>query len=104
MITNWTGRAVEEVDRGIRCPRHLFEKTGLAMTADGSDGHLVNIFNPEGVPQDTYSFMHVETTPEPLQDDLPISPSAATRSTRRVQAMRRKTRKRWQALGAGEAK
>ena len=42
------------------------------MTADGSDDNLINF---EGVERGTYSFMDVDTTPEPLEDVLPISPA-----------------------------
>ena len=61
-------------DRDTRYRRRLFEKTGLAKTADGSDDNLINL---EGVERGTYSFMDVDTTPEPLEDVLPISPAPA---------------------------
>ena len=44
------------------------------MTADGSDNSLINL---EGVEQGMYSFMDVDTTPEPLEDVLSISPAPA---------------------------
>ena len=44
------------------------------MTADGSDDNLINL---EGVERGTYSFMDVDTTPEPLEDVLLISPAPA---------------------------
>ena len=44
------------------------------MTADGSDDDLINL---QGVERGTYSFMEVDTTPEPLEDVLPISPAPA---------------------------
>ena len=65
---------MKQIDRGIKCRRRLFEKTGLAMTADGSDDNLTNI---EGVERGTYSFMGVDTTPEPLEGVLPISSAHA---------------------------
>ena len=75
MITQWTGEAAKQIDRDIRYRRRrLFEKMGLAMTADGSDDNLINI---EGLERGTYSFMDVDTTPEPLEDVLPISPALA---------------------------
>ena len=74
MITQWTGEAAKQIDRDIRYRRRLFEKTGLAMTADGSDDNLINL---QGVEQGTYSFMDVDTSPEPLEDVLPISPAPA---------------------------
>ena len=42
------------------------------MTADGSDDNLINL---EGVEQGRYSFMDVDTTPEPLEYMLSISPA-----------------------------
>ena len=44
------------------------------MTADGSDDNLINL---QGVERGTYSFMDVDTTPEPLEDVLPIPPAPA---------------------------
>ena len=74
MIPQWTGEAAKQIDMDIRYRRRLFEKTGLAMTADGSDDNLINL---QGVEQGTYSFMDVDTSPEPLEDVLPISPAPA---------------------------
>ena len=74
LITQWVGEAAKQIDSDIRYRRRLFEKTGLAMTADGSDDNLINL---EGVEQGTYSFMDVDTTPEPLEDVLSISPAPA---------------------------
>ena len=74
MITQWVGEAAKQIDSDIRYRRRLFEKTGLAMTADGSDDNLINF---EGVGQGTYSFTDVDTTPEPLEDVLSISPGPA---------------------------
>ena len=74
LITQWIGEAARQIDRDVRNCRCLFEKTGLAMTADGSDNNLINL---EGVELGTYSFMDVDTTPEPPEDVLPISPAPA---------------------------
>ena len=74
LITQWTGEAAKHIDRDIRYRRRLFEKTGLAMTADGSDDNLINL---QGVEQGTYSFMDVDTSPQPLEDVLQISPAPA---------------------------
>ena len=74
LITQWTGEAAKQIDRDIRYRRRLFEKTGLAMTADGSDDNLINL---HGVEQGTYSFMDVDTSPGPLEDVLPITPAPA---------------------------
>lgn len=62
LITQWVGEVVKKLNRGIRYRRRLFEKTGLMMTADGTDDDLINV---KGVKPGTYSFMDVDTTQEP---------------------------------------
>ena len=74
LITQWTGEAAKKIDSDTAYRKRLFEKTGLAMTANGSDDDLINL---QGVERGTYSFMEVDTTPEPLEDVLPISPAPA---------------------------
>ena len=74
LITQWTGKAAKKIDSDTAYHKRLFEKTGLAMTADGSDDNLINL---QGVERGTYSFMDVDTTPEPLEDVVPISPAPA---------------------------
>ena len=74
LITQWTGEAAKKIDSDTAYRKRLFEKTGLAMTADSSDDDLINL---QGVERGTYSFMEVDTTPEPLEDVLPISPAPA---------------------------
>ena len=74
LITHWVEEAAKQIDSDIRYRRRLFEKTGLEMTADGSDDNLINL---EGIEQGTYSFMDVDITPEPLEDVLSISPAPA---------------------------
>ena len=74
LITQRTGEAAKKIDSDSAYRKRLFEKTGLAMTADGSDDDLINL---QGVERGTYSFMEVDTTPEPLEDVLPISPAPA---------------------------
>ena len=74
LITQRVGEAAKQIDSDIRYRRRLFKKTGLAMTVDGSDDNLINL---EGVEQGMYSFMDVDTTPEPLEDVLSISPAPA---------------------------
>lgn len=75
LITQWVGEAAKkiDVDMGVEYRRRLFEKTGLAMTADGSDDDLINLEGVEGV----FSFMDMDVTPEPLEDVLPVSPAPA---------------------------
>ena len=53
--------------------RCLFEKTDLAITADGSDDNLINVEDMER----EFSFMDADSTPEPLEDVLPTSPAPA---------------------------
>ena len=53
LITQRTGRAVDKIDSDIKNRTRLFEKTGLAMAADGSDNNLISL---EGVTKGTYSF------------------------------------------------
>ena len=43
LITHWTADTVTQIDGDIRHLRRLFEKTGLAMTADSSDDNLINL-------------------------------------------------------------
>ncbi|CAM9606513.1 unnamed protein product, partial [Pylaiella littoralis] len=75
LITQWVGEAAKkiDVDMGVEYRRRLFEKTGLAMTADGSDDDLINLEGVEGV----FSFMDMDVTPEPLEDVLPVPPAPA---------------------------
>ena len=91
LITQWVGEAAKQIDSDIRYRRRLFEKTGLAMTADGSDDNLINL---EGVEQGTYSFMVADTTPEPLEDVMSIPPAPADEKTHQVQATRARARAR----------
>ena len=74
LITQWTGEAAKKIHRDTAYRKRLFEKTGLAMTTDGNDDDLINL---QGVEWGTYSFMEVDTTPEPLEDVLPISSAPA---------------------------
>ena len=75
LITQWVGEAAKKIDveMGVDNPRRLFEKTGQAMTADGSDDDLIN---PEGIRGD-FSFMDVDSTPEPSEDVPPASSAPA---------------------------
>ncbi|CAN0572255.1 unnamed protein product, partial [Laminaria digitata] len=45
LITQWVGEAAKKIDieMGVDYRRRLFEKTGLAITADGSDDNLINL-------------------------------------------------------------
>ena len=59
-----------DVEMGVEYHRRPFKKAGLAITADESDGNLINL---EGM-QGEFSFMDVDSTPEPLDDVLPALP------------------------------
>ena len=74
LTTQWNGRAVEKIDSNIKNRTRLFEKTGLAVTADGSYDSIINL---EGVTQGTYLFVDVDSTPEPQEDVLPVSVAPA---------------------------
>ena len=57
---------------GVEYRGRLFEKTSLALIADGSDDNPINIEGMEGD-----FFMDAEGRPEPLEDVLPASPAPA---------------------------
>ena len=70
------GRRGGEVDR----QRHQIPQAPIREDGAGDDGRRYsddNLINIEGVEQGTYSFMDVDTTPEPLEDVLAISPAPA---------------------------
>ena len=75
MFTQWVGEAAKEIDveMGVEYRRRLFEKTHLAIAADGSHDNLNNL---EGVER-KFSFIDAASTPEPLEDKLPASPAPA---------------------------
>lgn len=58
---------------GVEYRRCLFEKTDLAIIADGRDDNLVNLECMEG----DISFLDTDSTPEPFEDVLPSSPDPA---------------------------
>ena len=71
LATQWLGEAAKTIDveMGVEYRGRLFEKTGLAKTADGSDDNLINVEVVDG----KVSFTNVDSTPEPLKDVLPAS-------------------------------
>ena len=75
IFTQWVGEAAKKIDveMGVEYRRRLFEKTDLAITADGNDDNLINL---EGMDRE-FSFMDSDSTPEPLEDVLPASPAPA---------------------------
>ena len=52
-----------DVKMGVEHCRRPFKKTGMAMTADGSDDNLIN---PEGM-EGEFSFIDVDSNLEPLR-------------------------------------
>ena len=75
LITQWVGEAAKKIDveTAVEYHRRLFEKTGLAVTADRSNGNPINLQGTEG----GFSFMDADCMLEPLKDVLPASPAPA---------------------------
>ena len=66
LLTHWVGEAVAKLDMDQLYRRRLFEKTGLAMTADGTDHNLINLEGLDG----PYTFMNADDGREPWDDVL----------------------------------
>lgn len=47
-MTNWVGKAVAKLDSDKLYRRRLSEKTGQAMTADGTDDNFINVEGLDG--------------------------------------------------------
>ena len=62
-----------DVETAVEYRRRLFEKTGLAVTADRSDDNLTNVEGMDG----GFSFIDADSTPQPLEGVLPTSPAPA---------------------------
>ena len=62
-----------DVETAVEYRRRLFEKTGLAVTADRSDDNLTNLEGMDG----GFSFIDADSTPQPLEGVLPTSPAPA---------------------------
>lgn len=43
LITQLTGGAAKQINRDTEKRKRLFEKTGLVMTADGSNDNVINV-------------------------------------------------------------
>ena len=71
LLTHWVGEAVAQVDSDQKYRRRLFEKTGLAMTADGTDDDLINLEGHDG----PYTFMDADDGKEPRDDVQPFAPA-----------------------------
>ena len=100
MITQRVGEAAKiDLEMGVEYRRHLFEKTGLGRTADGSDDKLINL---EGVWRGKFSFIDADSAPESMEDLLAHRSRwriycrprllLPTRNTRRAQATRKMSR------------
>ena len=71
MLTHWVGEAVAKLDSDQLYRRRLFEKTALAITADGTDDNPI-ILGGVGGP---YTFMNGDDGREPRDDVQPFSPA-----------------------------
>ena len=83
LLTHWVGEAVAKLDSDQLYRRHLFDKTGLMMTADGTDDNLINLEGLDG----PYTFMNADDSREPRDDVQPFSPAAKSIPTGRVTRM-----------------
>lgn len=73
LLTHWVAEAVAQIDAQDAYRKRLFPKTGLAITADGTEDDHINLKAAEG----PYTFMDTEHCDEPIGDILPISPAPA---------------------------
>ena len=71
LLTHWVGEAVAKLDSDQLHRGHLFEKTGLAMTADSTDDNLVSL---EGL-DEPYTFVNGDDGRESRDDVQPLSPA-----------------------------
>ena len=83
LLTHWVGEAVAKLDSDQLYRRHLFDKTGLIMTADGTDDNLINLEGLDG----PYTFMNADGGREPRDDVQPFSPAAKNIPTDRATRM-----------------
>ena len=83
LLTHWVGEAVAKLDSDQLYRRHLFDKTGLMMTADGTDDNLINLEGLDG----PYTFMNADDSREPRDDVQPFSPAAKNIPTDRATRM-----------------
>ena len=83
LLTHWVGEAVAKLDSDQLYRRHLFDKTGLMMTADGTDDNLINLEGLDG----PYTFMNADGGREPRDDVQPFSPAAKNIPTDRATRM-----------------
>ena len=71
LLAHWVGEAVAKLGADQLYRRRLFETTGLAMTAEGTDDNLIN---PEGL-DGPYTFTNADDGREPRDDVQPFSPA-----------------------------
>ena len=87
--TPWVGEVVAKLDSDQLYRRRLFEKTGHAMTADGTDDNLVNLEGVDG----PYIFTNGDDGWEPRDDVQPFLQRAKSiprgRATRITRTKRR---------------
>lgn len=71
-MTSWVFKAVAISDNDECYRKRLYQKTGLILTAGGSDDYLINLEGHEG----EYIFMHAREGTMPL-DEIRVSPASA---------------------------
>ena len=71
LLTHWVGEAVAKLDSDQLYRRHLFETTGLAMTASGAEDNLTNFEGLDGL----QTFMIADDGREYRDDVQPFLPS-----------------------------
>ena len=69
LLTHWVGEAVAKVDSDKLYRRRLFERIGVAMTADCTDDNLINLEDLDG----SYTLMNAGDGREPRDDVQPFS-------------------------------
>ena len=69
LLTHWVGEAVAKVDSDKLYRRRLFERIGVAMTADCTDDNLINLEGLDG----SYTLMNAGDGREPRDDVQPFS-------------------------------
>ena len=69
LLTHWVGEAVAKVDSDKLYRRRLFERIGVAMTADCTDDNLINLEGLDG----SYTLMNAGDGREPRDNVQPFS-------------------------------
>ena len=71
LLTHWVGDAVAKVYSDQLYRRRLFEKTGYAMTPDGTDDNSINLEGLDG----PHTFMEANNDKEPREYEQPFPPA-----------------------------